>query len=410
MNYLERSFLTEDNFEQFLDEVCQNYNIGDKIEHDVIEIGYEDLNIIIKTTTGIYLLKVLNKDRTEENALWYTEVQKRTYEGLGEKTVEIYKNQLGDFLSTFNTEQGQVYYNLLKYFPSKNLYESGKDISVSNVASLVFDILSFGYQTPRLKEYLETVGDDSRNYDPWSFENLITEYNDKSQYLTEEQRNLVLPFVAFWKDVTEIRGSEWQEERRKEMIATLRRAPIQRDFISTNILSDGKDFKLIDHSIAGITYDFIDLAVFGCDTAMIKEMTDEEYIEMLKIIGYIYYKATNILGNNYNAYKHYMQLVGIQHSLHILNATYLKIVEGLDDPQNQYWIDLGERGAKAIINAGFHDKTYPKTPGRPLMGGKINLHYEKEMQDLLLRKGLSELVNQKIEEFRNNLNVDMMKK
>ena len=46
--------------------VAKEYKLGDVIDTYVIEIGYEDFNAIISTSTGKYLMKVFRNSRSDE--------------------------------------------------------------------------------------------------------------------------------------------------------------------------------------------------------------------------------------------------------------------------------------------------------------------------------------------------------
>ena len=41
-------------------EICNEYNLGQYISDTIIEIGYEDFNYILETSSGKYCVKIFN--------------------------------------------------------------------------------------------------------------------------------------------------------------------------------------------------------------------------------------------------------------------------------------------------------------------------------------------------------------
>ena len=123
------------------------------------------------------------------------------------------------------------------------------------------------------------------------------------------------------------------------------------DFISTNIiLKDNTEPYYIDFSVSSVALNFVDIAIFGCDTVLKKGITSEEYVKYLKIISYILYR-THIM-----EYNMYPTAVAVQHAIHILIANYYKVYEGVDSYENEYFLNLGRMGIEYIKEQNLINK------------------------------------------------------
>ena len=75
------------------EQVCKKYNLGDYIDTSIVEIGYEDFNAIITTSTGKYFMKVFRNSRDDKEV---REVIERAYvaEQSGVRSPKVLKNQM----------------------------------------------------------------------------------------------------------------------------------------------------------------------------------------------------------------------------------------------------------------------------------------------------------------------------
>ena len=83
-----------DNIDNLSRKVCEEYKLGDLLNTKVIEIGYEDFNMIINTSTGKYFVKVFANYRSDEEV---NDVIERAYvaNNSGVKSPKVYLNTKG---------------------------------------------------------------------------------------------------------------------------------------------------------------------------------------------------------------------------------------------------------------------------------------------------------------------------
>lgn len=61
-------------FSQFITDLTADYDLGNLHDFQPIEIGYEDCNVILRTTSGTYVTKIFAKYRTPEDITRYAAI------------------------------------------------------------------------------------------------------------------------------------------------------------------------------------------------------------------------------------------------------------------------------------------------------------------------------------------------
>ena len=60
-----------------INRLCSVYRVGKPTDFSVIEIGYEDCNVIIYTSNGKYMAKIFSKDRNQKTIARYSTIMER---------------------------------------------------------------------------------------------------------------------------------------------------------------------------------------------------------------------------------------------------------------------------------------------------------------------------------------------
>lgn len=63
--------------EPLIGRVAEAYGIGEPTSHNVVEVGYEDCNVIIETDKDCYLAKMFAKTRGTEEITRYTDIMQK---------------------------------------------------------------------------------------------------------------------------------------------------------------------------------------------------------------------------------------------------------------------------------------------------------------------------------------------
>ena len=71
----------EGKLEDISEKICADFGMGKLLENEVVTIGYEDFNFILKTDKDDYLVKIFKKSRPEEDCERIVEINKKAMEG-----------------------------------------------------------------------------------------------------------------------------------------------------------------------------------------------------------------------------------------------------------------------------------------------------------------------------------------
>ena len=124
----------------------------------------------------------------------------------------------------------------MEYIEGKTVYELEKDISLKTILKIVFEILKYNCINTGLKEYLQTEdAKKHKQYDMWSYENFLIEWEDKNKYLSNSDKELIEPIVDYYKNM--IKRYENYSEKFKNMPVMPPYMSAHNDFISTKIMN-----------------------------------------------------------------------------------------------------------------------------------------------------------------------------
>lgn len=340
-NYFTRVDFEEEDLGLILKEICNRYGFCEIKNYKVIETGYEDFNVYLETTDDKYVVKFFSNERTEENIKHYMKIVEYLTCQSFIRTPLIYKtNDSG--LGNIKVNDKDIRFFVMEYIEGETVYELEKDISLKTILNIVFDILKYNCVNTELKEYLQTSeAKKHKQYDMWSYENFLVEWERKSKYLNDSDKELIKPIVEYYQNM--IKRYENYSEKFKNMPVMPPYMSAHNDFISTNIIINKENKPCyIDFSVSSIALNFVDIAIFGCDSVLCKDITPKLYATYLKIISYILYR-THIM--EYNLYP---TSVAVQHAIHILIANYYKVCENVDSDENNYFLNLGRLGIEYL--------------------------------------------------------------
>lgn len=340
-DYFTRVKFEEADLGAILKKIALSYRLGAVKEYHVIETGYEDFNVYLKTTKKEYVIKFFSNERTMNNIVHYVKVVNLISKLSYLNVPKVYQNQ-NDTLGMVEHGGEQIYFFVMEFIDGRTIYDMGKNVDLKTIIRIVFDVLKYNCVNKELKEYLRSdEAKQFKQYDMWGYENFLMEYQDKRQYLSPEDDELMWPIVHYFRDM--IDRYRKYDEKFKNMPVMPPYMSAHNDFISTNIiLKDGTEPYYIDFSVSSVALNFVDVAIFGCDTVLKKGITAEEYAKYLKIISYILYR-THIM--EYNLYP---TAVAVQHAIHLLIANYYKVHEHIDSAENEYFLNLGRTGIELL--------------------------------------------------------------
>ena len=409
-NYFTRVKFREEDLVKILNQIIEMYHFSSLKKYHIIETGYEDFNVYLETSHKKYVIKFFSNDRSLDNINHYIKIieiiSKQKYIHIPK--VYYHNDRL---LGEIDYDGKSIYFYVMEYISGKTIYDLDKNVSLKTMIQIVFDILKYNCINTSLKKYLSLdSAKKNKQYDMWSYENFLQEYQDKKKYLSEDDQNLIKPVVLYYQDM--IKRYESYNKKFHSLSVMPPFVSLHNDFISTNIILKEDVPYYIDFSVSSIALNFIDIAIFGCDTVLKKDISSSEYVRYLKIISYILYRV------HIMEYNLYPSFVAVQHAIHLLIANYYKVCEGVDAEENEYFLNLGRMGLqyiekenllnKPVFNWIKEDNWYLRSE----LGEESE--YSKVREDII-HLGLFDFIEEQIKEYyrlynrnRDNQNYDKL--
>lgn len=305
-----------ENIKEVLIQVCIAYKIGEYKKHKVVEIGYEDFNIILDTISGRYFLKILNNDRTDEECERLASIYEIARKN-GINVPLIYKNDNKLILKI--SKEGTIFrIILMEYINGINMYELGRNLTIEEIEQVTVQAAKINKINFKVKPY----------YDEWTITNFKKEYEKKHNLICEEDKEIV---YKCYKEFIKID------------LENLPKAYIHGDIMNANLIKDNEKIWLIDFSALSYLPRIIELVVMSYGICICDNR--EESIRRLNYFLNIYNKQNKIAKEELDNFNIVLNAMG---AMSIMQASYIKKNKG-NFEENQYWIDKG----KETINLGL---------------------------------------------------------
>ncbi|MCI9287150.1 MAG: phosphotransferase [Clostridia bacterium] len=296
-----------------INEVCKNicsiYHIGNYISHKIIEIGYEDFNIILNTTDGKYFIKILNKDRTDEECNRLANIYDIA-RNKGIRVPMIYKSN-NKLVTEISIQSYKLRILLMEYIKGSNMYELERNLSLEEIEQVVYQAALINSIDFKVNPY----------YDEWTITNFNKEYKRKYNDICEEDKEIVKKVYEKFANIN---------------LDKLPKSYIHGDIMNANLIKDGEKIWIIDFSVLSYLPRIIELVVMAYGICIHKNREDS-----IKRINYLlskynqYNKITELELDIFNA------LLNVMGAMSIMQASYIKATSG-NFKENQYWIDKGK--------------------------------------------------------------------
>lgn len=226
------------------DLVCKEYQFGELKDTYVIEIGYEDFNAIITTSTGKYLMKVFRNSRSDEEV---KQCINRSYIATQNhvKTPKIYKNSEDNIVTIINYLNSRFRVSVIEYIDGYSFFDLNRKPTLDELMKIV-DIGSNLNKIDYKPNFI---------YDSWAITSFCEEFEKKKKYLEEKYLKIVEPIYSRFK--------EFDYDK-------LPKAFVHGDMMSTNLMLDrNDDIWVIDFSVSNYTARLNEIVVICDDVALI---------------------------------------------------------------------------------------------------------------------------------------------
>lgn len=297
-------------------QVCKDYSLGEYLTHKVIPMGYEDFNLILTSTSGKYFVKMFATFRDEAESQRYVEVMVKVLDARVQHP-KLFKSSQG-YLYKITIDGVQISLCVMEQVDGVSFYEKNLKATADEMRFLVQQAALINKIDLKPKPV----------YDSWAIIHFLEEYKNKREYLDKAEIKLIDPLVEQFSAIK---------------IEELPHCFVHGDIIKTNVMKnrEGKLY-IIDFSVSSYYPRVQELAVLLCNM-LFDEDKPETFKEYYKLALEEYQKQKPLTKKEIEVLPLFVK---VAHSMHVLCATYEKVVKGNGSAENEYWINLGKVGLK----------------------------------------------------------------
>lgn len=311
VNFYERIHNIKD-LRLIAEKICEYYDLGEPISQEHIEIGYEDFNMILSTSTGKYFVKILNKSRPKSESIRLVSILEKAIEN-GVKVPKIYQVN-GKSILELKIQDKNLNIIVMDYINGTNMLLLNRDFKQNEICSIAREMAKINEIDFQVDPY----------YDEWTITNFESEYNKKVEKIDHKDKILV---------------SKVYKEMLKVDFSKFKMSYIHADIIKSNLILDSENkIWVIDFSVLNYLPRVIELAVamFGiCLTDNRKTSIDNmntlinEYNKFNKLEDY----EINNLPIVFNCIS----------AMNVLQTSYIKATDETFE-ENEHWLSEGRKG------------------------------------------------------------------
>lgn len=299
--------------EPVIDRLCAAYNVGTPASSSVIEVGYEDCNVVVETSQDKYLAKMFAKTRTAEEIARYTTTMQKVIEA-GVHHPELLTTSSGEVAYT---ESG-ITLVLMRFVEGKTFFELDQAPDAEErraVLEQAAKVNSIDYKPSYL-------------FDSWAIPNIRAMFDKVRQFIEPDDLKLVEQAMARYEAIP---------------VDDLPHSFVHGDFTKTNVLkgNDGKIY-ILDFSVANWYPRIQELAVIaanllhdGSDTGSLEDRCNQVADEYSRFIALTAEERQHL-----PAYA----LAGI--AMEFMGAHQEKHINVNDTDETDYWLKLGREGLR----------------------------------------------------------------
>ena len=304
------------NLDPIIARLCREYGIGAPRKYSVVEVGYEDCNIIIDTGKVKYVAKLFAKTRTPANIKRYSTIMETVVDaGINHPTL-------------LRTKKGEITYSyhditlvLLQFVNGKSFFELDRAPNINELRAVLEEaakINKIDYKPPYI-------------FDSWAIPNIEPLFDRTKKFIQKEDLSLVKQVISQYKSIP---------------IDKLPHCFVHGDLTKANVMK-GKDGRIyiLDFSVANWYPKIQELAVITANL-MYKKNSSLSLQKRCKKIADEYSKF-NVLTTAERLYLPAYALAGV--AMEFMGSHQEKFIKGNDTKETEYWLRLGRDGLRGAL-------------------------------------------------------------
>ncbi len=309
----------KDSLSGLLTQVINNYNLGVYLKHQVVDIGYEDFNLILETNQGKYFIKFLSSDRSDKKCQRYVNIMLAAL-NQGVNHPKLFTSSTNHYLDRIKLDKTFVRFIVMEYVEGDTFFDLKRkpnDLERKQIIEQTMLINNINLNPDFI-------------YDEWAIVNFLSEYKKTKKYLNKDDKSMIDLVAKSFSSVN---------------LSSLPHCFVHGDIIDTNVLraNNGKIY-ILDFSVANVYPRIQELAVLLCDIFF--NNNQNTFKRIYDDVLNLYQTKIKLEELEIKTLPIFIQ---IAHAMHIIGATRTSI-EGGNSTENDYWLKLGRKGLSLTLN------------------------------------------------------------
>lgn len=214
--------------------ITETFRLGKVMSFELLPVGYEEVNALLITSTGKYIVKIFSKDKSLE-AIQSNVRALLAYSAGGIPVPKLFPFEHNSYLYKI-PEEADTYLVVMEYFDGKRFTDISPTLKDKKlIVDIMANIHELRFQT-------------NTQYDAWLTINLQKEFAEKSTYLTDKQLQVVKPVVDRF---SQIQFDKFQK--------TTTHLDLHRENVMKN---ESGRYCILDLASTDLNYTIIDLATY----------------------------------------------------------------------------------------------------------------------------------------------------
>lgn len=304
------------NLEPVVERLCDAYGVGTPSSINVVEIGYEDCNVVLETEQDKFLAKMFAKTRTTEEIGRYATTMQKVVEA-GVQHPELLMTSSGEVTYT----DSGITLVLMRFIDGETFLELDRAPDRTErkaVLEQAAKVNEIDYKPPFL-------------FDSWAIPNIRSMFDRVKQFVQPEDLKLVEQAMAQYEAIP---------------VDDLPHSFVHGDFTKANVIKakDGKIY-ILDFSVANWYPRIQELAVIAAN--LLHDESDTTSLEDRCELIADEYSQFNALTPDERRYLPAYALAGI--AMEFMGAHQEKHINGNDTAETDYWLNLGRAGLRKAL-------------------------------------------------------------
>jgi len=302
-----------------VDRLCDFYGIGKPNNFSVVEVGYEDCNIAIRTRKGKYLAKIFSKVRTPEDVDRYAEIMRRVVDS-GVNHPELTRAKNGDIIYRDRKANG-IHMVLMRFVEGKTFLELDRSPDTDELGKVLEQaamINRIDYQPPYL-------------FDSWAIPNIRLMFDRVQQFISPEDMKLVGEAIFRYDRIP---------------VTSLPHCLVHGDFTKANVIrGDDGQLYILDFSVANWYPRIQELAVITAN--LLFDKNDSMSLQVKSEMVASEYAEFNPLTEEEKKYLYPYTLAGV--AMEFMGSHQERFIKGNNSEETKYWFNLGREGLRRAL-------------------------------------------------------------